>query len=187
MKGDRQPFTHKPGNPFQPSPFEAARAVHDKAILIMDAKWGTDVLESLVSPETAARFASAKAKRDAAIEAGDDDAAIHAFGIVVRGLKAMDAEATAAGREPLKIDRSWPTRAEDGTPWVFVQSEEDARSAARSGRFKGYQIWSLPEVIRVLSQQSLVAVLDAKRVFPEASVTAVKEPVDWLDGDRIPF
>ena len=106
---------------------------------------------------------------------------------MVRGLKAMDAEALAAGREPLKIERSWPTRAEDGTPWVFVQSEEDGRAAARSGRFKGYQIWSLPEVIRVLQDRSFEAVLRAKAVFPEASVSAVKPAVDWLEGDEIPF
>lgn len=169
------------------TPFEAARAMHDKAVLLMDAKWGTDVVETLVDPETAARFARAKARMNAAIEQGDDEAAIEAFGNVVRGLKKLDEIATAAGHTPLKPDRSWATRDDDGQPWVFVQTEDDARAAARSGRFTGYQIWSLPEVIRVLKDKSFESVLKAKGMWPEAAVTAVKPPVDWRKGDEVPF
>lgn len=177
----------KPGNAFHLSPVDSARAMHDKEILLLDAKWGTDVVETLVSPATAAKFARAKAKRDDAIEQGDDDAAIEAFGNVVRGLKAMDAEATAAGHVPLKLERSWATRDEAGRPWLFVQSEEDTRIAARLDKFKGYQVWSLPEVIRMLQDKSLESVLKAKQLWPEAKVEAVKPPVDWLEGDGIPF
>lgn len=189
MKKKTTPETpeQKPGNPFHQLPLDAARAIHDKAILLMDAKWGTDVLETLVTPETAAKFSRAKAKRDIAIEQGDDEAAIIAFGNVVRGLKAMDAEATAAGKVPLKLERSWATRDADGRPWLFVQSEEDTRIAARLDKFKGYQVWSLPEVIRVLQDRSLESVLKAKQLWPEAKVEAVKPPVDWLQGDGIPF
>ena len=170
---------------YTPTPLEAARAMRDKAVLQMDATWGTDVVQTLVSPATAAKFTAVCLRRDLAIETGDDKGAIDAMTVEVRGLQKMDEEARTAGHVPLKIDRSWATRGSDGSPWVFVQSEDDARSAARSGRFKGYQIWSLPEVIRILEQNSLTAVLDAKRLFPEAAVTQVKPPVDWTRGDEV--
>lgn len=176
-------------NPLVPTPVEAARLIHDKAVLLMDAKWGTDVLPTLVSPEMGAKFARWCCRRDDAIEAGDDDAAITAFENIVRGLKAMDEAALAAGREPLQEGQAWPTRAEDGRPYVFLQSAEDARVAARQGRWKGYSIWSLPEVIRVLEDKSFEAVLKAKQMWPEARVEGVqvKPPVDWRQGDEVPF
>jgi hypothetical protein len=181
-------FPDQPANVLNPSPVAAAARVHDKATMIMDAKWGTDVLPTLVAPDLAAKFTRAACRRDAAIESGTEDEIIAALHNVVRGLKAMDEAAVADGRVPLKIDRSWAARADNGQAFLFVQSEEDTRSAARSGRFEGYQIWSLPEVIRILQQNSLTAVLAAKAAFPEATVaTPTKPPVDWLEGDGIPF
>lgn len=175
-------------NPFVPTPIEAARLIHDKAVLMMDAKWGTDVLPTLVGVDLAAKFARWCCRRDDAIEAGDDEAAITAFENIVRGLKALDEAALAAGHKPLEIAQAWATRAEDGRAYVFVQSAEDARVAARQGRWEGYQIWSLPEVIRVLEDKSFESVLKAKQLWPEAAVVEVrKPPVDWRQGDEVPF
>jgi hypothetical protein len=181
-------FPDQPATILNPTPVEAAARVHDKATMIMDAKWGTDVLLTLVAPDLAAKFTRAACRRDAAIESGTEEEIIEALKNVVRGLKVMDEAAVADGRVPLKIDRSWAARADNGQAFLFVQSEEDTRSAARSGRFEGYQIWSLPEVMRVLQQNSLTAVLAAKAAFPEATVaTPTKPPVDWLEGDGLPF
>ncbi len=178
----------KAPHPFQVTPFEAAKAMHDKAVLTMDARWGTDVLPTLVSPELAAKFARVQQRMNAAIEAGDDDAAIAAFGSVVRGLTALDEAATAAGHKPLEIARWWATRAEDGRGYLFTQNEDDARVAARQGRWEGFQIWSLPEVIRVLEDKSFESVLKAKQLWPEAAVVKVARPaVDWRQGDEVPF
>ena len=176
-----------PHNVFPVSPLQAAIHIHDKAVRIMDAKWGTDVVQTLVSPAMAAKFARACQKRDALIEAGDDEGAVDALDNVVRGLQKLDEAATEAGHVPLKVDRSWATRDETGNKFLFVQDEDTARAAHRSGRFDGYLIWSLPEVIRVLSDRSLLGVLDIKAAFPEATVTAVKPPVDWKRGDEVPF
>lgn len=155
---------------------------------MMDAKWGTDVLPTIVAPDTAAKFARASCKRDHAIGQGDEAEIVAALHNVVRGLAAMDDAATAAGVVPLKVDRTWPARSETGRAYVFVQSEEDARMAARSERFKGYVILSLPEVMRVMEDTSLEAVLKAKQVFPECTITTPPCPaVDWLEGDEIPF
>lgn len=184
----RRVTTVAPANSLNPSPVQAAARVHDKATMIMDAKWGTDVLPTLVSPQLAAKFTRASCRRDASIETGTEAEIVDALNNVVLGLKALDTAATEAGVTPLKVDRSWSARSEQGRAYVFVQSEEDARMAARSDKFKGYQIWSIPEVIRILEQNSLAAVLQAKAAFPEAAVTAApKPPVDWLEGDGIPF
>lgn len=175
----------KPSNPFSPSPFDAALANHDRAILFMDAKWGVDVLPDLVSPETVAKYRRSTTKRDLSIETGDDDAAIAAFGSVVRGLAALDVEATKAGHVPLKVERSWATRAIDGTPVLIVQSNTDARIAHASTRFKGYLIYSLEEIMLIISDRSLLGVLDAKKLFPGATIEKVKPAVDWKQGDEV--
>ena len=180
-------LNRKPGNPFSPSPFDAALANHDRAITLMDAKWGVNVLPDLVSPETAAKFARSTSKRDLSIETGDDDAAIAAFGSVVRGLAALDAEATAAGHVPLKVDRVWVSRAVDGNPVAIVQSNTDARIAHASKRFEGYLIYSLEEIMLIISDRSLLGVLDAKKLFPGATIEKVKPAVVWKQGDDLPF
>lgn len=178
----------KAPHPFQVTPFEAARAMHDKAVVMMDARWGTDVVQTLVGPELAAKFARVQQRMNAAIEAGDDDAAIQAFGSVVRGYQALDEAATAAGHKPLEIARWWATRADDGRRYLFTQTADDARVAARQARWEGFQIWSLPEVIRVLEDKSFESVLKAKELWPEAAVVSVaKPPVEWRQGDEVPF
>ena len=175
-------------HPFLDSPLEAARAMHDKAVREMDARYGTDVLQTLVSPELAARFARVKLDLAAATEAGDDATAIQKYGSIVRGLTAMEEAALAAGHKPLEIARWWSTRADDGRAYLFTQDEDDARVAARQGRWDGFQIWSLPEVIRVLEDKSFESVLKAKQLWPEAAIVKVVRPaVDWRVGDEVLF
>ncbi len=175
-------------HPFLESPLEAAYAMHDKAVGIMNAKWGTDVVQTLVGPELAARFAGVRLKLEAAREAGDDAEVIRLLGSVVRGYEALDDAAIAAGHVPLEIARWWSTRADDGRSYLFTQNEDDARVAARQGRWEGFQIWSLPEVIRVLEDKSFESVLKAKGLWPEAAVVKVARPaVDWRQGDEVVF
>ena len=175
----------EPINPWQPTPIEAAIMVHDKAMMDVEGRWGVEVLETLVSPETAAKFASACQKRDAAIMDGSEDQIISRLSVVVRGLKALEEEALAAGHKPLDAGRYWATSDDEGGRWLFVQHEADTKTAAKDPRWAGYQIWSMNEVMRVLSDRGLVAVLDAKKAFPGATVTKVKPPVDWTKGDEV--
>jgi hypothetical protein len=173
-------------NPLLDTPVEAALEAHDRQQAAMDAKWGTDVLQTLVAPDKAAKFAEIKIQLDLAIKVGVASEVARYAAMIIRALEIMDREAEAAGKVPLKIDRSWATRGPDGKPWVFVQSPEDARVAARLPRWKGYQIWSLPEVIRSLEDKSFEAVLKAKGLWPDAQVEAPrKQPVDWSHGDEV--
>jgi hypothetical protein len=73
----------------------------DKMATDMELKWGCDRLPSLVSPAMAAKFGSAKAKLDQAIELNGPAEVVHAVGVMLRGWAALDAEATKAGHKPL--------------------------------------------------------------------------------------
>jgi hypothetical protein len=181
-----RPTTARSSNPFTLTKTEAAIAARDKVVRQMDSTWGTDVVQTLVSPETAAKFANVTQKRDLAQQAGDDDEFIRQLGVEVRGLEACDAEARERGHVPMKVDRAWTARDEQGKAWVFVQDEDTARVAARAPRFAGYQVWSLPEVMRVLRSRELEAVLKAKEMFKEAAVVKIAPP-DWSRGDDVPF
>jgi len=66
----------------------------------MEQKWGVGRLEEIVSPQTAARWGSAMAKLNEAIRGDDVDEVVKRVEVCLRGLDAMDAEATAAGMTP---------------------------------------------------------------------------------------
>ena len=70
----------------------------------MDRKWGVDMLVELVSPETAQKYGSAMAKLNAAIEAQDPAMVAAREAVCIKGMQVMDAEATAAGKEPASDD-----------------------------------------------------------------------------------
>lgn len=76
----------------------------DRMAYDMDQKWGVDMLPELVSPETAAKYGSAMAKLNAAIEAQDPAMVAARAAVCIRGMQAMDAEATEAGKQPASDD-----------------------------------------------------------------------------------
>ena len=178
---ERVSIVHRDG------PIEAALRVRDRTVLDYDARWGTDVLQTLVAPETAAKFARVRDRLDTAIRAGDVDTAVNTMAVEMRGLKAMEEEALAAGRKPLDPGRCWAFQLSDGTQALAVQTDDDARAAARSPRFKGWAIYSMREIGVILSDRSLLGVIDAKKAFPDAKLEAIKPAPDWKRGDEVPF
>lgn len=178
---EREPLIH------QDSPMTAALKVRDRTVLDYDARWGTDVLQTLVSPETAAKFARVRVRLDEAIRSGDEDTAINTMAVEMRGLAAMEAEAIAAGRKPLDPGRCWAFALHDGTQALAVQTDDDARAAVRSPRFKGWAVYSMRAIGVILSDRALLGVLDAKKAFPEAKLEAIKPAPDWKRGDEVPF
>lgn len=178
---ERVSIVHRDG------PLEAALRVRDRTVLDFDSRWGTDVLQTLVSAETASKFARVRDRLDAAIRVGDVDTAINTMAVEMRGLKAMEEEAIAAGRKPLDPGRCWAFKLADGTQGLLVQTDDDARAASRSPRFTGWAIYSIPEIAIIISDRSLLGVLDAKKLFPDAKLEAIKPPVDWRKGDEVPF
>ena len=169
-------------------PMEAALKVRDRTVLDYDSRWGTDVLQTIVAPKTASKFTTVRDRLDAAIQVGDVETAINTMAVEMRGLEAMELEATEAGRKPLDPGRCWAFQLSDGTQALLVQTYDDARAASRAPRFSGWAIYSIPEIAIIISDRSLLGVIDAKKLFPEAKLEAIKPtPPNWRKGDEIPF
>lgn len=176
------------------SPDENATAVRvdyavapfDRHARKMDEKWGVDRLPELVSPETAERYGSAIAKLNEAIDAGDPELAVRKAGVCIRGLDAMDAEATAAGHQPIT---DWWEYDLDGFRFAIVRDTGDWKVVQRE-RPDLKVIYSMREVAVMLrDMKSLHAV---KEEFPGATVERVSPkplPSSFYDagGDELPF
>lgn len=164
----------------------AALQALDRVASKYETAWGIGRLPRLVSPSTAARFDSARKKLNDAIASGDAEAVATRAEIMVRGWHALDKEAREADNAPEDEDRFWAIRADDGTAFVFVQHETDTHLASK--RFPDHRVWSLPEVIRVLTDRDLASVNRAKQIFSGATVTEVRAVKSGpLEEDTIPF
>lgn len=139
----------------------------DRMAVEMDRKWGVDMLVELVSPETAAKYGSAMAKLNAAIEAQDPAMVAARAAVCMRGMQAMDAEATEAGKQPasddvwilafngkqvglLKNGRGWKKVAEQHPDLQLVTENDvilalEAFEASKLGQMKAMIEGSFPQ------------------------------------------
>jgi len=96
----------------------------------MDEKWGIDVLPELVSVETAQKYGSAVAKMNAAISSADVEECKLRCEVVIRGLRAMDAEAEQMGAQRASTD-VWEVEVDgqvfgvmkDGRSWKTIKDQ----------------------------------------------------------------
>ena len=95
-KPDRLMNSEEIGNVVAESVYHALRPL-DEMVHQMERRWGADRLVGLVSVETAAKFGSAKAKLDAAIDANDVEAVRKKAAVMIKAWKALSDEATALG------------------------------------------------------------------------------------------
>lgn len=150
----------------------------------MDAKWGINRLPDLVSPAMAQRWAQAMVNLNAAIGASDPDLTAARVAACLRGFTAMDAEATAAGHQPIVAD-AWEFEI-DGKVCAFLR--DDAAWPKYAAQRPEVRIYSLTEVVNALAAygQTVAAVKDA---FPGSQVTAVRKPtpLEAELADEIPF
>ena len=165
---------------------DLALAPFDRAAREMDYKWGVDTLPELVSTETAEKYGSALAKLNEAINQNDSAVVAARAAVCVRGLAVMDAEATAAGRQPasddvvvceidgqqfgvLVDDRGWP-RVQEKHPDLVILSRRETAIA-----------------IRVYKQTKLSEMMDAaKAVAPDSKPVSLRIDNESID-DPIPF
>ena len=155
----------------------------DKVATEMEERWGVDRLATLVTPDTASRFGTAKAKLDSAIKNNDAGEVAKRASVMIRGWQAMDAEATDAGA-------TWS----DPQAWVWVDDADVphafGKGTAEAARYlsghPGVSVWTMAEIVRVAAsfsekQRSLIAAV--KKEFPGASVRSAGPVPD----DDIPF
>lgn len=180
-KGDR--LMHSGAKPEEVA-CDFALGPFDTAARDTERKWGINRLEGLVSPETAAKYGSAIGKLNAAMNAGDPAEVAMRAGVCIRGMAAMDAEATAAGHQPI-IPEAWEFQI-DGKTCALLR--DDAAWPAYSAARPGVRVYTMREVTNALEAygQTVAAVKDA---FPGAKVTAVRKPtaLEIALEDEVPF
>lgn len=162
-----------------------AAAPFDEAARQMDRKWGVGRLPDLVSVDLAAKFGRAVAKMNGAIEAGNAaDVAAYAAA-AVRGLAALDAEATARGAAP--ADPRVVVHEHNGFRFGLLL-DADAWPAAQE-QHPGLRLYTLNEVATALAAATPAAVAEVKRLFPGAQITEIRPRtrMEELVEDEIPF
>lgn len=178
-KGDR---LLSPGCSADEVAADHAVAPFDRAARQMEQTWGIDRLPELVSPETAAKFGSAMAKLNAALAANDPKEVAARAAVCMRGLHVMDAEARAAGRQP--IPSSFWMHEQEGRTIIIAQDQREWPMI--SEQFPGVPIYSLREVFNALQKYGS-AVAAAKAQFPGSQIRK-PEPIKQDEmNDPVPF
>ena len=158
----------------------------DRMAYDMDRKWGVDMLVELVSPETAAKYGSAMAKLNAAIEANDPAMVAARAAVCMRGMEAMDAEATQAGKQPASDD-----------VWILAFNDRQV-GLIKNGR--GWQrVQAAHPDLQIITENDVILALEAMAAttlgkmreaiaegFPQAEVTGFKFKNEGLE-DELPF
>ena len=155
----------------------------DAVAVEMEAKWGRGRLQELVSPATAAKFEAAKAKLDVAIHDNDVPLVIKRSEILMRGWKALEAEAIEAGHEAAPPD-IWFCHApeEDGRPEVrFAIAKTASTANLAQTDLPVYTLDEVARIIRAWRNQHLVHA--AKDIWPDAEVVRL----DDIENDELPF
>ena len=172
-----------------------AEAIHhallplDKTATEMEFKWGCERLPSLVSPETAARFGSAKGKLDAAIQANDPQGVALRAAVMIRGWIKMDLEATERGHKALSPE-IWSHTTSTGFKVAVARSNAEAINAIRTDkRLENVAVYSLDEIGRILEADSYRLLDEVKKTWPESVVSDVrkKKGTAPLFDDEVPF
>lgn len=177
----RDPLVH-PGATSEEMAIGNALAPFDRAVRETGRTWGIDRLPEIVSPESAAKWGSAVGKLNAAIDSGDVQEVTARVGVCLRGLAALDAEARAAGHQPISPE-AWEIDV-DGVTCAILR--DDAAWPAFAAERPGVRIYSLQEVSNALAHYGgMVAAV--KEAFPGARVTAVRSPLAQALDDDIPY
>lgn len=163
---------------------DLATGPFDRVAREMDRTWGQDRLPDLVRPETAARWGTAMANLNAALDATDPQLVVARVNACLRGFTAMDAEARAAGHRPIKAE-AWEIEV-DGVTCAILR--DDAAWPAFAAERPGVRVYSLREVSNALAAYGgMVAAV--KEAFPGARVTAIRKPtpLETELNDEVPF
>tara|TARA_R110000751_G_scaffold264535_2_gene363608 strand:+ start:4731 stop:5285 length:555 start_codon:yes stop_codon:yes gene_type:complete len=161
--------------------YRALRPV-DAAAVDMELKWGIDRIEQLVEPQLAAKFGTAKAQLDQAINDRDPEMVAQKGSAMIRGWNALDTQATSLGARTIAdVAEAWSWKhPETGKGYLITKDNASAQAIGRVD--KTSTIYTLDEVCRILDSKILVN--EIKDVFPGSTVS--KETGNSLN-DEVPF
>jgi len=168
-----------------------ACAPFDRANAEAAAKWGIDRLPSLVSAETARKYGGAIGSLNEAMNTNDAELVEQWAGVCIRGLVALDAEATKAGHKPASgefIEVEVP--AFNDLPAIKIGILKDAGQREAAKAIRPDLTFITPREAATAYQVKLATPLvkQIKDIFPEAEVTRVKTISDVSEylNDEIP-
>lgn len=165
----------------------------DRATKQMDLTWGQDQLPGLVAIETAGKYGFAIGTLNQAISDRDKDNVKKWVAVCIRGLKAMDEEARAAGHTPITgkyIEVQIEAHDEMEAMGFGILLDPAHRAAAQAQRPDLTMITPREAALGYRVKLHVPLVQAVKEHFPAAHITKVKPktPVDYAaGGDEIPF
>ena len=163
---------------------DLAAAPLDRLAATMDRKWGIDVLPELVTPEMAAKYGSAVAKFQEAMDEGKPDVVAARVGVCMRGLQAMDAEANEAGAQRASMD-VWQVELNDETIGIMREGRSFQKIKDEMPNVKLYTLREVAIAMDFYNDHAFgIMIEETKKHFPNADVIGVKK--GSIDGD-IPF
>ena len=160
-------------------------APFDHAMTAAEEKWGIDRLPELVSVEMAEKWGSAMAKLNAAIAESNPEEVKARVGVCIRGLAALEAEATAAGHNPKSPD-VWEYEYE-GRVFTILKEGRDHNLI---GDLKDRRVYSMREVaiaLNALDQGMLKCVKDAFENAEIKNISKIKSEPVVVHDDDLPF
>jgi hypothetical protein len=151
----------------------------------IELRWGVGKLETLVTPETAAKFESARAKLDVAMFNKDPELVIKRAGIMKRGWEALEAEALRLGHKPMPPELWYATAPQEygDDKAEFVIAKDNSAATLAQTDLPVYTVTEVARIIRSWRNQSDVH--KVKSVFAGAEVVRIDE--DMIDDKEIPF
>lgn len=153
-----------------------------------ERRWGAGRLEKLVSAELAARFASAAERyRQARVGISQEELERRAE-VVKRGYAALEKAAIEAGHKPAP-PTVWTQLDEAGNLFVFVRDRADVAQLDPE-MFEGKRpaVWTIDEVVKVMSFAGMDWTNAVKREFFGSELTRIGAPSDVrMIDDDIPF
>jgi hypothetical protein len=180
--GKHEPYI--PRNKWEYDAIDGALRPLDEVASSLEVKWGRDRLIALVSPETASKFKTAKAKLDAAIAYNNPTDVIKRVNIMIRGWQALEKEATQAGHKAFPPDVWVASVGAEGKheacEFAIVKDSADASMVKDAGM----NIYSLVEIARMvrLFELKVDSVSNIKKLFPDSEITKVE-----FKEDELPF
>ena len=144
----------------------------------MDDRWGTGRLPMLVSPELRARFLKQQRLWDEALLSEVTDAIVAQSHGMLKAWHALDEEAIQLGQTPLPWS-AWQIVAPTGEIVTFIRDERDLPLVPKQSGMEVYTADSMADLVINLKPVERKEV----RKWPNGATS----PIDWEEGDDIPF
>jgi hypothetical protein len=151
----------------------------DQVAIKYESKWGAGNLEHFIAPELATKWKAQREKLSQAIEGKNVLLVAELVQGSIRGYAALEQNAISMGHKHSTPDVMHATHPESGQQYIIAANNLDARQAAQQGA----RVYTLHEVVRILEIHDNLNAPKPVAKQPETT----KAPMDWKQGDGLPF